>query len=100
MNGLSEELLSAAFRSGSGEFAWSKADAIEATRALAEANQAMLGGELWIVDGDAIIAGIPPLRESPDPVPLFIGASRPNGIERSKVGRTSVDGLPTTQSRS
>lgn len=52
-----QDLEASAIRTPGGEYAWSRSDALRATRALAAAGLAVLGGELWLVRGRKISGG-------------------------------------------
>lgn len=63
------DLVGRAFRSGNGEFGWRRADALVAISALAGADRAILGGELWWVpEGATEWTGLIPQRHGPDAV--------------------------------
>ena len=61
--GLPAELVARAFRSGSGEYAWLREDAIASAEALSAAAQAVLGGEVWLVDELGQIQGVLPAKD-------------------------------------
>ena len=46
-----ESLTAAAFRATNDEFAWNRAQALEAIPIMSRSNVAILGGELWWVAG-------------------------------------------------
>jgi hypothetical protein len=52
MNRLPGDLLARAFRARNGELAWRREDALAVAEALAAGGQAILGGEVWLVDDD------------------------------------------------
>jgi len=58
-----DEIETAALRCA-GQYAWRRADAIRAARALADAALAILGGELWLLR-DTEVLGVLPQRFGP-----------------------------------
>jgi len=65
----SADLTGRAFRSGNGEFGWSRADALVAISVLAAAQCGILGGELWLVpEGATEWTGLIPQKFGPDAV--------------------------------
>src|SRR4051812_47110598 len=64
IHGLWAELAARAFRSGSGEYAWLREDAIASADALSAAADAVLGGEVWLVDELGQIQGLVSAKDS------------------------------------
>src|SRR5215212_3592264 len=58
---LLSEITAKAFHSQTDEYAWQRADALAAIKALANNSLAILGGEVWIVQNNEILA-LPPLK--------------------------------------
>lgn len=59
MKTLSNEIISSAFVSDDGEYAWQRPHIIAALRAVAETGQAVLGGDVWTVDDGKICSLFP-----------------------------------------
>ena len=49
---LPDDVLARAFRARNGELAWSRQDAVTVAETLAAGGQAIVGGEVWLVDDD------------------------------------------------
>src|SRR5437667_2309549 len=49
---LSEELLSTAFRTSSGDCAWRREELLNVVGALSDRQYAVLGGEVWVIEGN------------------------------------------------
>jgi len=62
-----QDLEASARRPAGGEYAWRRAEALRAARAVADSGIAILGGELWLVrDGE--VHGVLPQRSGPPAV--------------------------------
>ena len=87
---LPAELLARAFRAPNGELAWARADAVEAAKALAALDMAILGGEVWLIQPDGGISGVIPSASEGGSVhhwdfaPGFKGHTRTVVLPRSR----------------
>lgn len=86
------ELESSAFRTSGGEFAWRRPDAMQATRALAHAGFAILGGELWLIRGGEIF-GVLPQHSGPPAVYHWVCERSPSEAWLSFVARSCRESL-------
>lgn len=81
-----------AFRIANGEYAWQRQDIAPAVQALRDANIAILGGELWLVEG-ARVMGLLPQHEGPPGVYHWESERNPDEGWQSFVMRSALDTL-------
>lgn len=93
MDAIPADLKMKAFWAPSGELGWSREDAHEVIRILADSGLAILGGELWFVpDGERRWTGLIPQREGERPVVYTWATDRETGEEwPAFVGRSAAD---------
>ena len=86
-----EELEATAIRTG-GEYAWRRADALRAARALADSGFATLGGELWLVrEGE--VWGLLPQHTGPPALYSWESERKPSEPWQEFVARASSETL-------
>jgi hypothetical protein len=64
---LPQNIISSAFVATNGELAWRRDDIENAITAIRESEQAILGGEVWVVTGEHSWSGLVPQRDSDSP---------------------------------
>jgi hypothetical protein len=96
---ISEQIKATAFHSQGDEYAWQRPHIASAIEALTDQGYAILGGEVWIVEGDDILA-MPPLRSGGsavigwDTADKDIGESWNQFVERTaKESLVAIDSL-------
>ena len=98
MRQLPARITAAAFQASNGEYAWRRSNIVEALQAIAQSNQAILGGEVWAIVGGRIMGLIPSALDEPPGVWHWETAARqPNEAWPEYCRRTARESIATVE---